>query len=198
MRLVLSSCALLTLVLVGCAPTASPSKTGSSVAGAPTGPGALTPANTRIEWLGAKKDGQHKGSFESFSGAISPIDKPFDQTKVTVDIEVGSLKSDDPKLTKHLLTPDFFHAEKYPRAVFVSTSIKPEKKDDFTHAITGDLTLHGTTRSITFPAKVKETDDQLTLDGKVTIDRTEFGMTFDPAKVNKEVVIEISAKVARK
>ncbi|HKI36585.1 MAG TPA: YceI family protein [Gemmataceae bacterium] len=71
-------------------------------------------------------------------------------------------------------------------------------KDDSTHVITGDLTLHGTTKSISFPAKVTGTEDALTLNGTFTIDRTDFGINFNPAQVNKEVMIKVSVKVGRK
>jgi polyisoprenoid-binding protein YceI len=69
---------------------------------------------------------------------------------------------------------------------------------DATHIITGDLTLHGTTKSITFPAKVTTTDDTLTLNSTFTIDRAEYGMTKMTDKVHKEVTVKVSVKVARK
>ena len=69
---------------------------------------------------------------------------------------------------------------------------------DHTHVITGDLTLHGTTKSISIPAKVATTDDAITLTSTFTIDRTEYGIAYDPAKVKKEVLIKVSLKVARK
>jgi polyisoprenoid-binding protein YceI len=73
-----------------------------------------------------------------------------------------------------------------------------KSKDDGTHVITGDLTLHGTTRSISFPAKVTATEDSLSLTSTFPIDRTEFGIAFDPTKVNKEVTIKVAVKVPRK
>jgi polyisoprenoid-binding protein YceI len=174
------------------------SGTGSAAA-VPSGPGAITPENTKIEFVGTKPNGKHNGGFKSFSGTVKPASADITTSTISVKIDTESIYTDaDPKLGNHLRAPDFFDVKKFPEATFVSKEIKAEKKDDATHAITGDLTLHGTTKTITLPAKVTETADTLTIDSTITIDRTEFGIAFNPAQVNKEVTITVSAKVARK
>jgi polyisoprenoid-binding protein YceI len=67
----------------------------------------LTGKNTKIEFLGTKPDGKHKGSFPKLTGTF---DAPDDLTKskITVTIDMDALESDDPKLTGHLKSPDFF------------------------------------------------------------------------------------------
>lgn len=198
--------------LVGCSPagdtgppptgpTAGPSAAGDPVTSpspaAPAGPGALTPENTKIEFVGTKKDGQHSGSFTKFSGRFSPIDGDFAASRLTIDIDADSLESDNPKLTGHLKAPDFFDVRKYPKASFVSTGIKEDATGDATHAIVGDLTLHGTTKTITIPVKVTQTEDLLTLDGTFTINRLDYGIAYQPEAVDPIVTIKVSAKVAR-
>jgi len=186
------------LALIGCGGNnkSSDDKPGPSF---PSGPGAITPNNTKIEFIGTKPDGKHNGGFKSFSGSIQPPDADITKTTITVQIDTDSLYTDtDPKLGNHLRSPDFFEVKKYPEAKFVSKEIKAEKKDGNTHTITGDLTLHGTTKTITIPAKVGETAETLTLDSSFAIDRTEFGIAYKPAEVDKEVKITVSAKVSRK
>jgi len=78
------------------------------------------------------------------------------------------------------------------------TPTNPAGSGDQTHVITGDLTLHGTTKSISIPAMVTTTDDALTLTSTFTIDRTDYGMNFGTDKVNKEVIIKVSLKTPRK
>jgi polyisoprenoid-binding protein YceI len=163
---------------------------------APAALGALTPENTKIEFVGTKKDGRHVGGFAQFSGSISPIQGDF-PSRIAVEIDTESLFADDPKLANHLKSPDFFEVRKYPKASFVSTVIQPSQEGEATHLITGDLTLHGTTKSISIPAKVTETEDTLTLDSTFQIDRTEYGIAFRPEMVDPTVTITVSAKVAR-
>jgi polyisoprenoid-binding protein YceI len=176
--------------------------------GKPTaaGSGAITPENTKIDFHGAAPppppNHEHDGGFKKFSGSVKPIaDGDITKATINIEIDINSIWTNaDPKLGDHLKSPDFFDAKQYPKATFVSKEIKAEKKDDTTHVIVGDLTLHGVTKSVTIPAKVTTTDDTVTIDGKFTIDRKEFDFDkkFLAPKVNNEVAVKVLAKVARK
>ena len=74
--------------------------------------------------------------------------------------------------------PISFNAPSHPSATFASTEIKAAEGGDATHEVTGDLTLLGTTESITFPATVAGEGDELTLAADFTFDRTRFGMNY--------------------
>lgn len=180
-------------------PTA-PGKEGDTPRAAvtPAAPGEITPENTQVRWVGTKKDGKHDGGFARFRGSISPVSADLTTARINLEIDTDSLTSDDPKLTSHLKSPDFFDVKKFPKATFASTAIKAEAKDGNTHVITGELTLHGTTRPITFPAKVAVSGDTLTIDSTFTFDRTEHGITYAPDKVDKTVTVTVSSKVRLK
>ena len=66
-------------------------------------------------------------------------------------IETDSLYSDNAKLTAHLKSPDFFDVKTNPKAKFVSTKVE---KDGHKYKVTGELTLNGKTKEISFPAKI--------------------------------------------
>ena len=74
---------------------------------------------------------------------------------------MDSIWTDTEKLTGHLKSADFFDVAKFPKSTFESTEIKAGSSDakakDATHTVTGNLTLHGVTRSIQFPAKIAVT-----------------------------------------
>lgn len=191
------------LAVFGCnANTTTPSGgkgPGPAATASPGAPGAISPDNTKITFVGTKPGGRHEGGFKSFAGTVRPADADLTKATLSVKIDTDSLYTDaDPKLGGHLRAPDFFDVKKYPEAAFVSKEIRAEKQGESTHVITGELTLHGTTKAVTIPMKVTETVDTLTLDGTFTIDRTEFGIAYNPAQVNKEVTITVSAKVARR
>jgi polyisoprenoid-binding protein YceI len=151
---------------------------------------ALTPDNTKIQFVGThadpKKPDPRTGSFEDFTGkAIMDGDK---LTKVQVDIKTESLTTSIEKLKNHLKSADFFDVREHPQATFQSTKIEGE--GDKVN-ITGDLTLLGVTKSITFPATVSIKDD-LSLKAEFTIDRTEFGMDYGLEGVKKEVEMTVT------
>jgi polyisoprenoid-binding protein YceI len=99
--------------------------------------------------------------------------------------------TDNPMLTRHLLNADFFEANTYPKATFKTTSIEAQAEGENTHSVTGDLTMHGVTKSISFPAKVSVSGGKAGLESKFTIDRREFGITYGQGMVNNDVEITV-------
>jgi polyisoprenoid-binding protein YceI len=109
-----------------------------------------------------------------------------------VTIDTDSLWSDNDGLTKHLKNADFFDVKTNPTSKFVSTAIAA---DGNAYKVTGDLTLNGKTKSITFPAKISTTGS-FSLSADFKIDRTDFGMNYGQGKVDNTVAlrIEVTAK----
>ena len=152
---------------------------------------ALNPENTSIQFVGTHADPEkpdpRTGRFEQFSGT-AVVDGAALKS-VSVDIDTTSLATEIEKLTAHLKSPDFFNVNEHPNASFVSTSVEPGEGESVT--ITGELTLLGTTKSISFPATVS-TDGGLQLNATFEIDRTEFGMDYGADKVLKEVQMTVT------
>jgi polyisoprenoid-binding protein YceI len=153
---------------------------------------ALSPQNTRLQFLcahaGPKPD-PRKGGFRTFSGQ-AVVDAAAKSLKsVTVEIDTTSLWTEFDMLTNHLKSPDFFEVRRYPTAKFASTKIEPGSGGST--QITGKLTLHGVTKEITFPATIQVSDAGLTLHSEFSIDRSQFGMTFDPSKVENKVQLTV-------
>ena len=143
----------------------------------------ITPETSKITFVGSKVTGSHNGSFEKFSGTIDFNGKP-ETSKVTITIDTTSITTDTPDLTKHLKTADFFDVAKYPEAKFESTEIKAGGEKGATHTVTGNLTLHGVTKSITFPATIVVAPDAITVDSTFAINRKDFGINYAGAADN--------------
>jgi len=161
---------------------------------------AITPANSKVEFIGSKVTGSHNGSFEKFSGEVDYVNNDPTKSHVNVTMDVKSIKTDDPKLTEHLMTPDFFDANKFPEAKFVSTEIKPGGDKGASHTVTGNLTLHGVTKSITFPATIAVTPDAATVDANFAINRKDFGINYAGAADNlirDDVVMKLTVKATK-
>ena len=154
----------------------------------------LTNKNTTIAFVGSKPKGEHKGGFKTVTGTASVEGADLTTLKITLDIDMNSLFSDNDKLTKHLMSPDFFGVKSNPKSKFVSTKIE---KDGDGYKITGDLTMIGQTKAITFPAKLSASADALTVTSTFNLDRTKWGMTYGQGKIDDIVKMTISVKAAK-
>ena len=156
----------------------------------------ITPQNSKIQFVGSKVTGSHNGSFQDFSGQIDYTGN-VEQSRVNITIKTGSITTDDPKLTEHLKTPDFFDVAKFPEATFVSTAIKPGGEKGASHTVTGNLTMHGVTKSITFPATIAVTPTTASVDANFSINRKDFGINYAGAANNlirDEVVLTLTIR----
>ena len=171
-------------------------------AAAPDVPGEkylITPENSDIEFIGAKVTGKHNGSFEKFSGEINYAGQP-EKSRVRITIDIDSITTDEAKLTAHLKTPDFFDVAKFPQSTFESTEITPGGEGGATHTIKGNLTMHGVTKSITFPAKIAAAPDAITVDATFAINRKDFGINYAGASDNlirDDVVLTLRVRATK-
>ena len=158
----------------------------------------ITAPSSKIEFIGSKVTGSHNGAFEKFSGEITYAGAP-ERSRVNVTMDTNSLTTDDPKLTQHLKTADFFDVAKFPQATFASTEIKPGGTGG-SHTITGNLTLHGVTKSVTFPATINVTPDVANVDANFSINRKDFGINYAGAQDNlirDDVVLKLTIRAAK-
>ncbi len=157
---------------------------------------ALDGENTKVQWVGKKPDGsKHEGKFEKLTGTATVAGDDVKTLKLDLTIETESITSDDEKLTAHLKAPDFFSVKQHPKATFKSTKIA---ETDEGYEITGDLTLLGKKKSVTFPADVTLSADSLKLESEFEIDRTKFGMTYGEGKINEKVELKVTVDAKRK
>ncbi len=89
------------------------------------------------------------GRFNKFGGSFV-VDPDASKCSFELNIKTDSVDTNNQQRDTHLRSPDFFNAKQFPEITFKSTSVKPI---DGGYEVTGDLTLHGVTRSITFPLK---------------------------------------------
>lgn len=175
---------LIPLLLGGCAENPADSKPTAVVSSATAAPAggqiagvkyAITPDTSKVEFVGSKVTGSHSGGFTQFKGEIGVVDNNPEKSAVKIDIDTTSVFADDAKLTDHLKTGDFFEVDKFPQASFASTAIKKEG-DKFT--MSGDLTMHGVTKQISFPAEITVAPDKVTAKSEFSINRMDFGIVY--------------------
>jgi polyisoprenoid-binding protein YceI len=162
---------------------------------------AITPENSKVEFVASKVTRSHNGSFKQFSGTIELTADNVSNGRVTIDIDTASVVADDEQLTGHLKTPDFLDVAKFPKATFVSTKIEPGASGGNAYTVTGNFELHGVKKSITFPATITVKADSVSVEAEFAINRKDFGIVYKGKVddlIRDEVVIKLSLRVPRK
>jgi len=158
---------------------------------------------SNIEWVGTKVSGYHEGEIKLKGGQLMVSENNLvggnfviDMPTIAVTGPEGSNEEMDQKLLGHLKSPDFFEIEKHPEATFEITSVAPftgsvqdstdarqasiseYKVTDPTHTISGNLTIKGITKNVTFPAKVSVSDNSVNALAKFNVDRTQWNIVY--------------------
>jgi polyisoprenoid-binding protein YceI len=146
--------------------------------------------NSRIRFTGNGVGKNHPGIFRLSSGTVSIANNQVTGGDFVINIKSMEVEEEGDmfqnKLKPHLLSGDFFDADKFGTAKFEITKVEPyasEGKDTSIVAganfsISGNLTLKETTKNITFPAKVDLDGSTLKAKGNFNIDRTQWKMNY--------------------
>lgn len=140
-----------------------------------------------LNWEGSKPTGSHNGTVALKSGGLLVEAGTLTQGVFVVDM--NSITNTDmagsngaAKLEGHLKASDFFDVAVYPTAKFVITSVVDT---DGKLAVTGNLTIKNTTKSITIPATIATAEGITTFKSETfTIDRTDFGVVYASKKLD--------------
>lgn len=153
---------------------------------------ALTADTTKVLFVGAKVTGKHEGGFTEVSGALEVVDGDPTKSRVQATVGMASLFTDAPKLTGHLKGEDFFAVDRLPQATFTSTKLV--RREDGRFDVTGDLALHGVTKSITFPASITVTDAAVDASAEFALNRKDFGIVY-PGKPDDLIADDVALKL---
>lgn len=186
-----------TLIILGCGNPADDkpeAKVGAASHGdtpSATGVAYTFSEESKVDFIGSKVTGSHTGGFKSFEGTFHLVDNEPAKSSVEITIDSSSLWADNDDLTGHLKSPDFFDVASHPTVHFASTSIV-SSVDGFT--VTGNLQLHGVTKSITFPASIDVENHQVVVKSEFSINRFDFTIEYKGKADNlirNEVVIKL-------
>ena len=136
----------------------------------------------RVQHFGA---GQFWGRFNDIEGNFAFEPGKSEGMKFDITIKVESVDTANDDLNKHLRSPDFFSAKDFPVMTFKSTSAK--KIDDAMYDVTGDLTLHGVTKSVVARVEYCGMADmgrgpKAGFEAQMFIKRSDFGIKYGTDK----------------
>ena len=141
----------------------------------PTGTWNVDPVHSEIAFSVEYMAGTFRGTFEKFN--VQLVDGVLSGTA-----DVASISVKDENLEAHLLSPDFFDAERHPELSFRSTELS-RKGDEVT--IAGEVTIKGHTEPAEIRGTVKDPmadpygNERLGLRLETTLDRTKFGLNWN-------------------
>ncbi len=125
---------------------------------------------------------QVTGKFDDYAGSIvyDPANPAAGSVELT--IQAKSIDTGVEKRDGHLRSPDFFDVEKFPTLSFKSEKVAAKGKDEI--EVTGPLTIHGVTKSVTVPVKLLGTMDafggkRAGFQASFIVSRKDFGITWN-------------------
>ena len=129
-----------------------------------------------LNWKGSAIGKSHNGTVAVQSGMIKVSEETiiggeliFDMATITcLDLNKSSGKG---KLESHLKNPQFFNVDKFATSKIVIKSVSERN-------VTAELTIKDVTKSITFPATIKVTNNSVNVNAKLTVNRTDFGVVY--------------------
>lgn len=138
-------------------------------------------AESKVTWHASKVTGSHFGNvpiasanLDYANGKITGGTFEMDMANLTVEdiTDAGS----NQKLTGHLKSDDFFSVAKFTRSILKIKTVKSTGGNNF--EITGDLTIKGITKAVTFPATVTASNGTITTTAEIKFDRTHYDIKY--------------------
>lgn len=126
-----------------------------------------------------------RGSFNEFEGSFTLDGENPANSSANIAIQTKSVDTRNADRDGHLRNNDFLSCDEFPTISFTSTGIAQTGEDTFD--VTGDLTVKGITKSVTIPfefggsAKDPFGNDRVGFEGSTSINRSDFGVTFNAA-----------------
>lgn len=146
-----------------------------------------------------------RGKFTGLTGTLKLNEGDVSKSSIEASIPVATVSTGDEQRDGHLKSGDFFDAEKFPTMAFKSTKIVPDGEGEL--KVTGDLTLHGATKPVTFsvegpsqPSKDPWGNTRIGLSATAKINRKDFGLSWNAAletggvMVGEEVTISLDVE----
>lgn len=139
------------------------------------------------------------GRFNSVAGTFEFDGAAPAKSKLSLQIDVASIFTAERKRDDHLKSPDFFNAKQFPTITLESTAVKAGTAKD-TFVVEANLTVRGVTKAVTFTmTKTGEGSDpmgnaRIGFEGSFTINRLDYGVSYAPEGLGKDVTVMFSVE----
>lgn len=148
-----------------------------------------------------------RGAFDEFEGSFHIDGEHPENSAGKVTIQAKSITTRNSQRDDHLRSNDFLAMDEHPEIVFASTAVKQTGDAEFT--VSGDLTIRGVTKPVDVEFEYTGTatdpfgNQRLGLEGKVVINRKDFGVSWNAALegggvlVSEKVTLELEVSAIK-
>ena len=137
-----------------------------------------------------------KGQFTGITGVLTLDESELAGSRVEATIDASTINTREAQRDAHLKSADFFDVEQFPTLSFQSTQVKRTGDDEL--AVTGDLTIHGVTRQVTFQVEGPTVagkdpwgNTRIGLSATTKINRKDFGFTWNAALETGGITLDL-------
>jgi polyisoprenoid-binding protein YceI len=127
-----------------------------------------------------------KGQFTGLTGVLTLDEHDTARSSVQATIDASTVNTREAQRDAHLKSADFFDVEQFPTLSFTSTRVMRTGDDEL--AVTGDLTIHGVTRQVTFQVEGPTAagkdpwgNTRIGVSAMTRINRKDYGLTWNTA-----------------
>jgi polyisoprenoid-binding protein YceI len=141
-----------------------------------------------------------KGSFQNFDATIEADVTDLTTANIAFNVELASIDTRNEDRDNHLRSADFFDVENHPTMTFKSSKIARVDEDEY--EVTGELSLHGVTKTetfkVTFEGQGKDPwgNEKVGFSVNGSVNRTDYGLTWNAALETGGVLIGDKVKVS--
>ena len=150
------------------------------------------PAKSSVSAVFKQMNVPVESKFKKFAAQIDYDAAKPELAKAAVEIDTASLDVGDADMNKEVAKKDWFNSAQFPKATFVSSSIKPAGAGKLT--VNGKLSIKGKSSDVSFPLMVKTEAGKQVFEGALPIRRLSYaigeGEWKDTSMVADEVVIK--------
>jgi len=149
-----------------------------------------------------------RGHFTDYEGTVLVDRAKPEASSVDLTIKAASIDTGNENRDKDLRSANFFEVDKYPEITFKSTKITPKGGDHYD--VTGNLTMHGTTKEVTLPVtflgfvNAGRMGDRAGFETSITLNRKDFGIVWNRlldtggTMLGDDVLISINVEASKK
>jgi polyisoprenoid-binding protein YceI len=146
----------------------------------PAGTWGIDPVHSQVGFAVDYLVGTFRGSFSPVAGTLAVAEDG--ESELSGTAQVTGIKVQDENLATHLVSPDFFDAERTPEIAFSATDIRRSGSEV---TVDGELTIKGITKAVELTGTVGDPvedaygNERIALTLGTTIDRTRFGLNWN-------------------
>lgn len=139
------------------------------------------------------------GKFDKYDGSLTTEGDEFENAQIEFSADIASINTGNADRDNHLKSADFFNAEEFPKLTFKASSFI--KKSGHNYQLTGDLSLHGQTKTVTLPVEFSglmtdpwgNTKAALSISGSIS--RKDWGLNWNAALETGGVLVSDEVKL---